>query len=125
MTEEKQEFISREESGGDLALADDILPGHLHVLPVNGRPFFPAQVQPIIISAEVWGETLKRVAKTEHKLLGVAFVQDKNPDDVPELDDIPLIGCVVRVHHVQVEDGRVQFIAQGVPPLPGTGMGEP
>lgn len=114
MTEEKQEFISREESGGDLALADDILPGHLHVLPVNGRPFFPAQVQPIIISAEVWGETLKRVAKTEHKLLGVAFVHDKNPDDVPELDDIPLIGCVVRVHHVQVEDGRVQFIAQGV-----------
>ena len=114
MSEQNQEFIGREDNSGTLALADDILPDRLHVLPVNGRPFFPAQVQPIIVSAEIWGETLKRVAKTEHKLLGIAFVNDKGADDVPERDDIPLIGCVVRIHHVQVEDGRVQFIAQGI-----------
>ena len=112
--DDKQEFIGKEEHDGKLALPDDILPDHLLVLPVNGRPFFPAQVQPIIISAEVWGETLKRVAKTEHKLLGIAFVDDKQADEVPHLDDIPLIGCVVRVHKVQVEDGQVQFIAQGI-----------
>ncbi|MAD46519.1 MAG: endopeptidase La [Oceanospirillaceae bacterium] len=112
--DDKQEYIGKEEHESKLALPDDILPDHLLVLPVNGRPFFPAQVQPIIISADVWGETLKRVAKTEHKLLGIAFVDDKQADDVPQLEDIPLIGCVVRVHKMQIEDGQVQFIAQGI-----------
>jgi len=111
---DKQEFIGKEDNSGNLALPDDILPDHLLVLPVNGRPFFPAQVQPIIISADVWGETLKRVAKTEHRLLGIAYINDKQTEDVPQLEDIPLIGCVVRVHKIQIEDGQVQFIAQGI-----------
>ncbi|WP_430462172.1 endopeptidase La [Thalassolituus sp. LLYu03] len=114
MTDKNQEFISKEDAGNQLLPADQILPERLHVLPVNGRPFFPAQVQPVIISAAIWGETLKRVANTEHKLLGLAFVEDKGADDVPEPGDIPTIGCVVRVHKLTSEDGRVQFIAQGV-----------
>ncbi len=114
MSDQEHEYISREETPSGLALANEILPEQLHVLPVNGRPFFPAQVQPVIVDEKLWGETLKRVANTPHKLLGLAFVEDKLMDELPSTERIPLIGCVVRVHNVQAEDGRVQFIAQGI-----------
>ncbi|QQD21645.1 endopeptidase La [Oceanospirillaceae bacterium ASx5O] len=114
MSDQEHEYIGREETPSGVALANEILPGQLNILPVNGRPFFPAQVQPVIVDEKLWGETLRRVAKTDHKLLGLAFVDDKLTDEIPTIDRIPLMGCVVRIHHVQAEDGRIQFIAQGV-----------
>ncbi|MCB2385899.1 endopeptidase La [Thalassolituus alkanivorans] len=114
MSDENHEFISREEGAGALALADDVLPETLYILPVNGRPFFPSQVQPVIVDEKVWGETLKRVANSQHKLLGLSFVDDKAADEVPAPERIPDIGCVVRIHRIQAEDGRIQFIAQGI-----------
>ena len=114
MSDQEHEYIGREETPSGVALANEILPGQLNILPVNGRPFFPAQVQPVIVDEKLWGETLRRVAKTDHKLLGLAFVDDKLTDEIPTTDRIPLMGCVVRIHHVQAEDGRIQFIAQGV-----------
>lgn len=114
MSDQEHEYIGREETLSGVALANEILPGQLNILPVNGRPFFPAQVQPVIVDEKLWGETLRRVAKTDHKLLGLAFVDDKLTDEIPTIDRIPLMGCVVRIHHVQAEDGRIQFIAQGV-----------
>ncbi len=114
MSDQEHEYIGREETPSGVALANEILPGQLNILPVNGRPFFPAQVQPVIVDEKLWGETLRRVAKTDHKLLGLAFVDDKLTDEIPTTNRIPLMGCVVRIHHVQAEDGRIQFIAQGV-----------
>ena len=114
MSDQEHEYIGREETPSGVALANEILPGQLNILPVNGRPFFPAQVQPVIVDEKLWGETLRRVANTDHKLLGLAFVDDKLTDEIPTIDRIPLMGCVVRIHHVQAEDGRIQFIAQGV-----------
>ena len=76
----------------------------------------------MIVDEKLWGETLRRVANTDHKLLGLAFVDDKLTDEIPTTNRIPLMGCVVRIHHVQAEDGRIQFIAQGRAPLSGTGM---
>lgn len=114
MSDQEHEYIGREETPSGVALANEILPGQLNILPVNGRPFFPAQVQPVIVDEKLWGETLRRVANTDHKLLGLAFVDDKLTDEIPTTNRIPLMGCVVRIHHVQAEDGRIQFIAQGV-----------
>lgn len=108
------EYISHEEGKKGLAIAEDILPDEIYVLPVNGRPFFPAQVQPVIMDEALWGETLKEVADSEHKLLGLSFVNDKDAKEVPTTSRIPNIGCVVRIHNVEVEDGRVMFIAQGL-----------
>ncbi len=115
MSEQSHEYIGREDgSGTGIVQANEILPDRIHVLPVNGRPFFPAQVQPVMVDAELWSETLERVAKTEHKLLGLVFVEQKMNQQVPATDTLPLIGCVVRVHKIQAEDGRIQFIAQGI-----------
>lgn len=114
MSDADHEYISHEEGSKALTLPDELLPIELPILPVNGRPFFPAQVQPIIVDEELWGETLARVEASEHKLLGLSFVNDKNPKEIPSIDRIPTIGCVVRVHRMETEDGRIQFIAQGI-----------
>lgn len=110
----EQEYISHEEGRKALALADEFLPDQLFVLPVNGRPFFPAQVQPVIVDEELWGATLEEVMESEHQLLGLSFVNDKNSKEVPTTGRIPVIGCVVRIHNLQREDGRVMFLAQGI-----------
>ena len=98
MTDNEHEFISREDIASGVAVADEILPDRLHIIPVNGRPLFPGQVQPIILEADLWKKTLQRVAKTEHHLIGISFVDDKQPSEVPDVNRIPLIGCVARVH---------------------------
>lgn len=108
------EFISREETDSGLALADEVLPERLLVLPVTGRPFFPAQVQPIMVSRALWEETLKRVEKTDHKLLGLVFNSGNVSEEAPDPESLPIIGCVVRAHKIRFEDDRVQFIAQGI-----------
>lgn len=114
MIDDEHEYISHEEGNQALTLPIEQMPVELPILPVNGRPFFPAQVQPIIVDEELWGETLEQVDATEYKLLGLAFVNDKNPKEIPSVERIPAIGCVVRVHRIETEEGRIQFIAQGI-----------
>lgn len=110
---EEYEILSNDEPTS-LALPQEELPPELVILPVNGRPFFPAQVQPIIMDEEVWSDTLQKVMDSDQPLIGLSFVNDKEAKEVPNTNRIPTIGCVVRVHNLQVEDGRVMFIAQGI-----------
>ena len=103
-------------AGGDKApaVAEDVLPDTLVLLPLPGRPFFPGQVQPIGLNPDQWQETLQAIAEQGSGLLGLAFVGDKNPSEA-EAADFPEIGCVVRLHKTPgPNDGAVQFLAQGV-----------
>ncbi len=99
---------------GAPAVAEDVLPEALVLLPLPGRPFFPGQVQPIGLNPEHWNATLKAVAEQGSGLLGLAFVGDTNPlEATPK--DFPEMGCVVRLHRPPAApDGSAQFIAQGV-----------
>ncbi len=36
------------------AVADEVLPSTLHLLPVPNRPYFPGQFQPVVINPEQW-----------------------------------------------------------------------
>ena len=51
------------------ALADDVLPDTLHLMPVPNRPFLPGQVQPVSINAQEWGSTLEALAQDGHGLI--------------------------------------------------------
>lgn len=51
-----------------------MLPERIYLLPIHNRPFFPAQVQPLVINRERWEETMRRVNNTPHHTIGVAFV---------------------------------------------------
>lgn len=113
--EDLTEYIGENQKSKDLALSQQSLPKQMYVLPVSNRPFFPAQVQPVMVNQNHWHETLKRVGETDHKLLGICFVDDLQSDQsVPQSDELAEVGCAVRVHHAQNKDGNVQFIAQGL-----------
>lgn len=113
--EDITEYIGKNEHGRELALPEQSLPKRMYVLPVSNRPFFPAQVQPVMVNQNPWQETLKRVGETDHKMLGICFVDDHpSEQSIPESDELETIGCAVRVHHAQSKDGNVQFIAQGL-----------
>ncbi|WP_322978634.1 endopeptidase La [Pseudomonas sp. C11] len=98
-----------------LVLPAQQLPDKLYIIPIHNRPFFPAQVLPVIVNQQPWGRTLTRVGNTEHKCLAVFYV-DNPPDEHGEfdLDSLPEHGTLVRVHHVSEEGGKLQFVAQGL-----------
>ncbi|MCH8499432.1 MAG: endopeptidase La [Marinobacter sp.] len=118
IAEDVTEYIGKDEGsnpGHSLALPDQMRPRRMYLIPVTNRPFFPAQVQPVVVNQDPWQETIKRVAETDHKILGLCFVN--NPDEasaVPSSDELETIGCAVRIHHAQQEGGKIQFIAQGL-----------
>ena len=113
-TPEAVEVHVKADSTG-LVLPAQQLPDKLYIIPIHNRPFFPAQVLPVIANQQPWGRTLASVSNTEHKCLAVFFV-DTPPDEHGEfdLDSLPEHGTLVRVHHVSEEGGKLQFVAQGL-----------
>ena len=108
------EVVGLEQSPHDIAVADDVLPEALHIMPIASRPYFPGQVQPVAVNLQQWQSTLKAVAESGHNLLGLAYVHDKDVDTA-SVKDIPEIGCVVRLHRLPGGDGSPgQFMVQGV-----------
>lgn len=118
MTDDEQvadgEVIASAENENTPAVADDMLPDTLYLLPVPGRPFFPGQVQPVAIDPEEWGRTLQAVAASGNRLLGLSHVERPDQQPVPS-DQFPEIGCVVRLHKPPPgADNPGQFLAQGL-----------
>ena len=66
--------------GKGLALPGQNLPDKVYIIPIHNRPFFPAQVLPVIVNEEPWAETLDLVAKSEHHSLAL-FYMDRPQDD--------------------------------------------
>ncbi len=95
------------------AVADDVLPDTLVLLPLPGRPFFPGQVQPIGLDPEKWSETLEAVGQQGKSLLGMAWIGDRDPSQA-DPDQFPLTGCVVRLHRPPAGQAEGQFLAQGL-----------
>jgi ATP-dependent Lon protease len=107
------ELVSPEPALKPPAVADDVLPETLCLMPVPQRPFFPGQVQPVGINPEQWGSTLEAVGKAGHGLIGLSYVDHKDTGSV-EARQFPDIGCVVRLHRPPLAEQQGQFLAQGV-----------
>lgn len=115
LEEDITEYIGKDEDSKGLALSEQTLPKRLYLLPVSNRPFFPAQVQPVMVNQNPWHETLKKVRETDHSMLGICYVDNEASEKgVPDSKELATMGCAVRVHHAQQKDGKVQFIAQGL-----------
>lgn len=93
--------------------ANASLPERLYLLPIHNRPFFPAQVQPLVINRERWESTVERVGNTSHHAVGLAFVGEPGADELG-WQDFPEIGTAVKVHKLQGDEQQLQFIAQGI-----------
>ena len=102
-------------SSTGLVLPDQNLPDKLYIIPVHNRPFFPAQVLPIIVNENPWSETLELVSKTPHQRLALFFMDAPAQDATSfDPDSLPEHGTMVRVHHASKEGGKLQFVAQGM-----------
>ncbi len=101
-------------SSTELTLPGQNLPDKVYIIPIHNRPFFPAQVLPVIVNEEPWAETLDLVAKEPHHSLALFFME--TPQDTRHLDtsNLPLYGTLVKIHHASRENGKLQFVAQGL-----------
>jgi len=99
--------------GTSLVLPTQALPEILYLMPVTARPFMPAQIQPMMADAASWGDTVQRVAQTDHKVMGLFYVDAADASAIKP-EDVPLMGCAVRLLNASGDGKRVQFIAQGL-----------
>lgn len=105
---------SHESPGTGLVIPDQSLPNKLLLLPIFERPFFPAQVQPLVIDEDPWEETFSRLAKMDHHLLGLCYAGEQDEQANASPADFADTGCAVRLHNVVRGNGKIQFIAQGM-----------
>ncbi len=94
-----------------LARPGDLLPGLIPLLPVAARPFFPGQAVPLLMDASHWSSTLKAVARSEHKILGVVLVRGDRAEAAGPGDFYP-IGTACRVHRVHEQEGMLQVLVE-------------
>ena len=104
---------SADYDGATPAVADDVLPDTLVLLPLPGRPFFPGQVQPVSFNPDNWQATLDAIAQQGSGLLGLAFVDEPDPGKATA-QQFPTTGCVVRLHRPPMAEHGGQFLAQGL-----------
>jgi len=98
------------------AVADDVLPDSLYLIPVPQRPFFPGQVQPVALNPDEWGGTVRAITGEGHGLVGLVYVdQHELGGKQPEPRHFPEMGCIVRLHRPpMMADNAGQFLAQGI-----------
>ncbi|MFK3815587.1 endopeptidase La [Pseudomonas sp. NPDC089407] len=112
---EVEHTTTQAEPGHALALPGQQLPDKVYVIPIHNRPFFPAQVLPVLVNEEPWAETLDLVAKSPDHCLALFFM-DTPAEDHRHFDTaaLPQYGTLVKVHHASRENGKLQFVAQGL-----------
>ncbi len=99
--------------GRELVVPDAVLPGALYLIPVPKRPFFPAQIQPIVLELGPWEETLTRASRGERPVLGLVYCDEQDPESV-DPEQLPRIGTAVRMHQANSDGKHVQVVVQGL-----------
>jgi len=103
------------EDTGDapLVASSELLPGSLYLLPLNERPFFPAQALPLIMKEAAWIGTVEKIGDTDHHLVALLLTRAEKPEQ-SRPEDFFEIGTMVRMHQPARQEGHIQFIAEGL-----------
>ena len=112
-TDDPQVLPKKGASKTGLILPGQALPGKLLILPVYERPFFPAQIQPLVVDRDHWQSTFNHLRETKQHIVGLIHVGE-GADEIPGTQDFATTGCVVRMHNVVEQESSIQFIAQGL-----------
>ena len=91
----------------------DFLPSEIYLLPLSERPFFPPQTLPILMSEEVWRESIDKITNSEDKVAGLIMTHGTELNEA-SAEDFHEIGTLVSIHHPVIASGKVQFIAEGI-----------
>lgn len=109
------EYVDENDVQSGLAVAGEVLPTTLHLLPVFDRPFFPAQAVPIVMNESPWLRTIEKIGETAHHMAGLVLIRtDTDRLEQPNSADFYTTGSVVRLHQPGRSNGKLQFIAEGL-----------
>ncbi len=97
-----------------LTVTGDHLPDTLYLLPLTERPFFPAQVLPLVLNVDPWMGTFEKLmADQAPPFVGLVLARAEGSDKAQPAD-FCTVGTVVRIHQLARDDHKFQFVAQGV-----------
>ena len=100
-------------AGGELARPQDLLPAVIPLLPMPQRPFFPAQVMPVVLDAGVWEETIRQVHESAQGTVGLVYTGGVDSGEV-QPGDFRAMGTVCKIHQVQRHDDQLHVILAGL-----------
>ncbi len=113
--DEDTQEVAGEQTSTELTVAGDLLPSTLYLLPLTERPFFPAQVLPLLMNAEPWLPTVEKVVNNEQQhVVGLLLGEPDSPDEIDSVDAFYRVGTAVRIHQLARQEDKLQFIAQGL-----------
>ncbi len=98
---------------GLLARPGDVLPGVIDLVPVTERPFFPAQVMPLVLATEQWLETLRHAHEKNNNILGLVYADAENSSSAAP-DDFRPMGTACRIHQIHQQDDTLHVVLVGV-----------
>jgi len=102
-----------EDEDGQKLLPAESRPSELYLLPLNEKPFFPAQTLPLVMKESAWLETVEAIGETPHHMVGLVLIKPEDSDNATR-EDFHTIGTMVRMHRPARNEGRIQFIAEGL-----------
>ncbi len=100
-------------SASGLIIPDATLPGVLYIVPSPRRPFFPAQIQPIVLPADPWRKTADKLHHEQSPFIGLIYCDQNSPQTL-DTETAPEFGCAVRVHGAQAGGEHLQLMVQGL-----------
>jgi ATP-dependent Lon protease len=112
--EEDESAASSANTNTTIVAAADILPSDLYLLPLSERPFFPAQALPLLLTEQPWLPTIEAAASREQRVIGLILVKPDSAEKATGADDFYEVGTIARMHQLNRNEGRMQFIAQGL-----------
>lgn len=97
----------------EVIVEGDTISNIIHILPLHDRPFFPPQIAPLLLNEEPWLTTLDSIMDNRTRVVGLILSKKESKTDLTA-DDFYEYGTLIHIHHPHREDGKVQFIAQGI-----------
>jgi ATP-dependent Lon protease len=114
------EYPSEENTPGDTVQGNtglisykDALPNIIHIIPLSNRPFFPHQIIPLVVESGPWADTIKAIANSSHKALGLVLIQKEDVNEV-QPEEFYQMGTACRLHRVAQADDKLQIVVEGL-----------
>lgn len=115
MSEIEAEILPSDEvsTGSELSVRGEVLPNVLHILPLVERPFFPAQVQPLIAEDDAWVSALMPIFESGGNVAGAVLSKSDSYADVT-VEDLYDVGTAVSLQNVKRVQNTVQVVGEGL-----------
>lgn len=111
-TDFDDEFLQAMEAESKSHAKTQVEPTELFIFPVVRRPFFPGMAAPLVVEPGPYYESLKKIAKTEHKCVGLLMTKSEQTDLYKAtFEDLHNVGVMARILRIiPIEQGGAQIV---------------